>query len=234
MKKIMLSLSIAVLLLMSSCGRSSSGGIEDVVEAFYTFGYDYRKITTVYEKDEVIAETIVEGQLFQDPYKEYVKIVESTEEGMWTEVYCDGGGGYILTDGAVQKTPMKLPKPYGYGEDLTFGEGTEGTLEGKAVLIYEARYQVDVGKPYGIKDKLKATVKQQYFVDTASDTIVKITTDLSEQNRMNAAAIHMSVNQLSYEDAVKAAGEEEPYQEKEELYIFHFGQPTEFEMPKGE
>lgn len=215
----------------TGCEKSNKK-IDSIVKNFYSSGYDYKKILTLYKGEEVISQTISEGQIFQNPYKEHAKIIASSNENIWDEIYCDKSSGYILTDSQLQESPIKMPNPYGYGENITFKQKVDITLDGKKVVSHAAEYTVDIGKTYGIKESLKAIIKQEYIIDPHTGIIIKIKTDLSEQNKINEIAVQMSANKMSYEEALKAYEKNIPYKTEEELYIYNFQNPTEFDMPE--
>ena len=87
MRKSIFSLCASCTLVFVACaGKNESGEIESIVKKFYSSGYDYEKITTLYEDDNLVSEVIVEGQIIQEPYKEHVELVSSTEESLWDEL----------------------------------------------------------------------------------------------------------------------------------------------------
>lgn len=219
-----------ILVLCTGCDKNNKK-IDSIVKNFYSSGYDYKKILTLSKGEEVISQTISEGQIFQKPYKEHAKIIDSADGNIWDEIYCDRSSGYILQDGQLQESPIRMPKPYGYGENINFKQKSDITLNGKKVISYAAEYTVDIGKAYGIKESLKAVIKQEYIIDSHTNIIIKIKTDLSEQNKMNEIAVLISANKMSYEEALKSYEKHTPYKSEEELYIYNFQNPTEFDMP---
>lgn len=84
MRKSILCVCTSCILVFVAC--AGSGEIESIVKKFYSSGYDYEKITTSYEDDNLVSEVIVEGQIIQEPYKEHVELVSSTEESLWDEL----------------------------------------------------------------------------------------------------------------------------------------------------
>lgn len=232
MRKSIFSLCASCTLVFVACaGKNESGEIESIVKKFYSSGYDYEKITTSYEDDNLVSEVIVEGQIIQEPYKEHVELVSSTEESLWDELYYDKYSCTIVKDGNMQKTPSNPQKPYGYGKEIIYEEPKESIWEGNPVTLYDAHYTVDIGKSYQIKENLCAVVRQQYYIDPEKRTLIRISTDLTELNKMNEIAINISVNEMSYEEAVAAYEQSGEYRNTEEVNIFNYNNPTEFDEP---
>lgn len=235
MKKLLLCFLIAYSLILVSCMDKQDSDIkriEDAVTHFYDSGYDYTEKILSYKNGSVVSEEIIEGQVLKSPYREHAKRISSPDKRTWDEIYYSDSASYVLTDGKLQKTHLQLSKPFGYEKKLTFKEPRETTLDGKKVLSYDAEYTIDIGKSYGIREELKAVIKQEYFLDPETNIVLKIKTDFSEQYKINSIALSMSADQMSYEEAVKAWNENGNYQNIEELYIYNYRNPTKFDMPE--
>lgn len=77
-------------LLMTGCSSSSA---EDAVADLYESSYTYQKTTTrandALGKDGTY-QIVTAGKVTNSPYEEYYKIIESTDEILYDEVYCYG------------------------------------------------------------------------------------------------------------------------------------------------
>lgn len=234
MKKILLYVFIACNLILASCASDSNpeiGRIKKSVKHFYDSGYDYTHTISSYENDKLISQEVIEGQVLLYPHREHMKRLTTSDKQTWDEIYYRKFDSYVVKDGKLQKVRLTVEKPCGYGKNLIFQEPRKST-DGKKVLAYDAQYIIHIGKSYGIEQKLDAVIKQEYLLDPKTDILLKITTDLSEQDRLNEIAVNMTANQMSYEEAVKAAEKAANRQHIEELSIYNYRNPTRFEMPK--
>ncbi len=205
----------------AACGKPGAADagepedIEAIVQAFYASEYEYEyEETHTFEKDGVTSGYVFEGQVSLEPYREHVKVhTFGDTASAYSEVTYEEEAGVIsaklvLTDGSVTTQTVQRKYPYGYEQDLVFSEQKEGVTDGTEVVIWHGECVADVGAAYGFEERLTTVVEQTYYVSKTDHTLIRLDTDLTELNRIMAAANAMSGG-LSYEEAPDVAKTEE-------------------------
>ena len=216
----------------SSPGASGEDGIEGIVSSFYRAGYDYEEIHT-FVRDGAESGVIYEGQVFADPYREHVVISTFGDaSSMASEIFYEEAGDkvsaeIIQKDGSTAKQVIGRKFPYGYGQEISFSEDEDGTLDGVAVEIWQGEYVVDVGKGYGLEEDLTAVVSQVYYILKEEQTLVRLDTDLTQVNQMTAVANAMTGSGLTREEAEESV-DMDAQREQVVMKITNMGNPTEY------
>ncbi len=236
-KRIFVTAIVAVMVLtMAGCGSSSGsqntsetqdGSIESIVKEFYETGYDYVRV-------EVGANGSItyEGQLFVDPYREHVTITPSGDyTASYNEATYEENGNKVtatlaMADGSEITQEISRTYPDGYGQEIAFTEGESTELNGEEVQIYYGTYQIDAGTVYGVDD-LVADIDQTYYVNN-DNQIVRIETDKTEYNEYLSAALDVSANGLTRDEALEQEKNSELNYSVTTLDISNYGNPTDF------
>lgn len=247
MKKMKLILvSVCLGMFLVSCGKSSQVNpneivatedtaknfMGNVVNQFYHAGYDYTQIDQ-YKKADQTTQTIIKGQVFVEPYKEHITVVDAgNAESTYSELYYEEKHNKIkatlISNGKrIEQTAKARQYPDGYGQAVTYTKEKNQKIDGKEMLVYQGEYILDVGRVYQIKDELKANVKQTYYITQKQHKIYKIETDLSDYDKMIAIATDISTNGQSKEEA-SANIKKDMLKHSRSLEIEHFGDPTPF------
>lgn len=238
MKK--MSVVVFALFLLSGCQAqedSESSRIEAAISDFYQADYDYDEAWEKYDDENNVTSTVVfRGQVYDSPYKQHVDVVSvSSGENLYDELYyytdiTTTRALFFTADGWVKQLGTR-PRPHGYGVALEYTFVREDMLDGRAIEVYTSSYTVDIGKKYGFEEVVNATISQEYYLDKSEGILVKIITDLSDQNRSVAIANDMSVNGSSLEQAEQNYANSAQEGERHILLIYNYGNPTPFEIP---
>lgn len=208
-------------------------GIEKIVDAFYEADYDYERITETYNKDtDTYTSVIIDGQVFNKPYKEHYKVVSSETEPIAKEIFIENDKARILTNEGWMTQTVSRGRPAGYGKATEFKLDREETLDGKSVEIYTAEYTEKVSELYQIQEELEYTIKQEYYLNKEQQVLIRIVTDWTDRNEKIAIANDMSANGATLEQAQNNVALLPTLQQKETLNIFNMGNATEFEWPE--
>lgn len=214
-------------------------GIESAAAGFFEGKYEYRKEDTYFHGETKLSSTVTEGTVIYWPYLEHIKIVSSSEPTLWDEMYLNGYGQAYkkVVDAKIhigdewQDTKMNREYPYGYGEDLEFKFDREEEADERKIEVYTTEYTVDVSENFRLEEELKATVTQEYFLEKDSNTLIKISTDLTDLNEKLFIANDISVNGAALDTAQKKAEEETGLSEIVTLEIFNYDGDISIEIP---
>lgn len=215
-------------------GCSGSQQAEEAVNRFYEENYTYLKTTT--RTDEVLGEDgiykmVTAGIVTWAPYEEYYKIVESTGEVAFDEVYCYEEGEIIHerigVNGQWVDQTKERSYPYGYGEKLKFRYDRKEELDGDIFKVYKSKYKVPLSISCGDtgEKNVTAVVKQEYYIDEEERQVRRIVTDLTDLNEKKA-----ELNQESNGEnlmTVKINESSRKHGEKEVLDIIKTGDEVE-------
>lgn len=217
--------------------------IEEIVSDFYKADYEYENITeTRNAENQLLSRNVTEGQVFQRPYREHVHFTasEPSSDSGVTDIYYQGFEkavyAVIAVNGGWARQMTTRTHPYGYGERLRFDDTPDPSLSTDGYDVYHATYTAVSPKKYHISKPLTATVKQTYYIDKSSETLIKIETDLTEVRKMRQILTDLSVNGASLEEHSRKGSEENAIQtdeirEMNILSIYHYGNPTDFTIP---
>lgn len=228
--------------LFSGCNNTSSeskSGIEKAVADFYEADYDYEKIDEAYNKNtDSYSNTVYEGQVFNNPYKEHFEVVSPDSNSITKEIYYDNNWifgsvrAHVLTDDGWVLQTVSRNRPMGYGKELQFKLDREETIDGKKVEVYTTEYTESVSKLYQIQEDITYTVKQEYYLDKEQKVLIRIVSDTSDCIEKTAIANDMSANGYTLEQAQNNVKQQLPAsQQKDNLNIFNYGNATEIEWP---
>lgn len=237
MKRILI-VGLALAAALTGCGPSDvpEDGIERIVSDFYSGSYEYRKTLTSRQGGKVTERTVTEGKVVHDPYREYVHLVRSSLDLVWSEAYYYGSGkavdALLRTPDGWQNTKTEQSAPYGYGQTLTFSSEGEQDVDGVATEVYSAQYEVEFQKDFGLDEPLTAVVTQVYYVDKDKQVLTRLETDLTDYSIKNTMANDMAVNGLKLREAEERVAEREDYTQQEVLEISHFGEEISIELPE--
>lgn len=190
MKKRVWLLLPAMGLMMTGCSGSSA---EEAVAELYERGYTYQKTTMRAADvfgDDGTYKLVMAGKVTNSPYEEYYKIIESTDDILYDEVYCYGEGENVTArygvGGQWVEQTQKRSYPYGYDENLKFHYNRKEELEGEKVRVYTAKYNTLISDVYHDEKKIIATVEQEYYINEGSGQVQRIVTDLTDYNEKRA------------------------------------------------
>ena len=236
MKKMHFIIILSAILMCAGCRTASQeGGIEKAVSDFFEGDYEYRQTDIYFHSDTELSSTVVEGKIIQSPYKEYRKLVESSEQSLWDEMYLSGNGKVVDVkmnlNNEWQETKMNREYPYGYDENLQFVLDREEVSDHRKIEVYTAEYTVDVSKNFRLKEDLKATVKQEYFLEKDSNTLIQVETDLTDLNQKLFIANLISANGVSLNDAQSRMEDETDLSEIVKLEIWKSDGEIRIEVP---
>ena len=230
-----------ILLTLSGCNTTGNEGeseIEKAVADFYQAGYDYEKIIETYDQDtDKYTKVILAGQVWQNPYKEHVKVISSDDEYLWEEIFYEKGDdadtvdSYVLSKDGWVSQKVTQNRPYGYGKELQYQLDREETIDGEAVEVYTAEYTDNIAEAFQIQEDLTYTVKQEYYLDKDDGILVRVVTDLADMNKKVAIANDMSANGSTLAEAEKISEQIAGLQQKEILNIYNYGNPTAITWP---
>ena len=130
-----------------------------------------------------------------------------------------------------QETKMNREYPYGYDENLQFVLDREEVSDHRKIEVYTAEYTVDVSKNFRLKEDLKATVKQEYFWEKDSNTLIQVETDLTDLNQKLFIANLISANGVSLNDAQSRIEDETGLSEIVKLEIWKSNGEIRIEVP---
>lgn len=231
----------AISLMLAGCSGENTKDLPKAVSDFYESSYTYRKTTT--KADELLGEDgvyklVKEGKITNSPYKEYYKIVESTDTVMLDEVYCYGDGEVVNAvlgwNGEQVKQTQKREHPYGYGEKLKLQYDREETLDGTAVKVYTSEYEVKLQGGYEDSEtkakEVKAIVEQEYYIDEEKQELRRIVTDLTDLNEKQAE-LNAEITG-SNPIAAKMGESSKEHEEVEVLDILEINEDIDIEIPE--
>jgi hypothetical protein len=236
MKKTRFITIVFMALICVGCHPSSrNAGIENAVSEFFEGDYEYRKTDTYFHGDTEISSTVTEGKIISSPYKEYRKIVESSESSAWDEMYLYGNGKVVdakmSSNDEWVDTKMNREYPYGYGETLQFVLDREEDTDDRKIDVYVAEYTIDVSKNFRLKEELTATIQQEFFLEKASDTLIRIDTDLTDLNQKLFIANDISANDVTFDIAQSHMEKEIGLSEIVKLEVFNNNKDILIEVP---
>lgn len=232
-------LSVFLLTGCQSASEKETSEIAGIVENFFKSDYDYEETTTYYDVDgRIRIMQVIEGQLFQDPYKEHLRVTpySRTIKGTSSDLYRTGKWNfitaYVPTDNGWVKQMQQRAHPHGFGRDLTFSSGKQDTNDPN-LEIYSAEYTVDDGKSYKLNEDLSAVISQKYYVDKDKKILVRIETDLTEMNKKHAMIVDMVENGSTMKQAKEKVAKMNDITQTVVLDIYNLGNATDFDLPKG-
>ena len=78
-----------ILLTLSGCNTTGNEGESEIEKAVADFiRHIYEKIIETYDQDtDKYTKVILAGQVWQNPYKEHVKVISSDDEYLWEEIF---------------------------------------------------------------------------------------------------------------------------------------------------
>ena len=244
MKRLCSILIMIGLLLFVFCGcdkayNEGKTGIEKAIADFYEADYDYERIDEVYDKDtDTYSKTVYEGQVFNNPYKEHMKVVSPDRNSITNEIYYDKNWifgsirAHILTDDGWVLQTVSRSQPNGYGKELQYKLDREETIDGKMAEVYTTEYTESVSKLFQIQEDLTYTVKQEYYLDKDRQVLIRIVSDMTDCNEKTAIANDMSANGSTLEQAQNNVKQLPASQQKDTLNISNYGNATEIEWPE--
>lgn len=232
-------LSVFLLTGCQSASEKETSEIEKIAENFFKSDYDYEETTTYYDVNGRIRNMqVIEGQLFQEPYKEHLRVTpySRTIKGTSSELYRTGKWNFITvyapTANGWVKQMQQRTHPHGFGRDLTFSAARQDTTD-ENLEIYSAEYTVDDGKTYNLKEDLSAVISQKYYLDKDKKILVRIETDLTESNKKYAMSIDMFENGSTMKQAEEKVTKMNDIKQTVVLNIYNLGNATEFDLPKA-
>lgn len=208
---------------------NSDSSIPIWLSDFYNGNYKYQKSTIVVDDQKEIVTSVVEGEKVASPYTEYVKVIKPVQTA-WSEAYYYGDGDNITslinTPNGYVSQQNKREYPYGYGQDLKFTK--DGTIEYEEALcdIYTAEYTQDIAeqmnqqKGVQLSESLIAVISIEYYVDSETDQLRCMITDISDLNAKSNIGITMMTTGVSLEEARKQNNEEAVTKEKLEILSY--------------
>ncbi len=232
---------IFTIFIMVGCSSKKEGEkentIETIVSDFYKSNYCYKETTVQNNKNGKSKETLImEGTVCQNPYKEYKKVVKASGSNLWSESYYYGNGTMITallnTKDGWEKIVMGREHYYGENEKLKFQLKEKKVVEGKVQNIYTTKYETSISKLYNMKEKIDATIKQEYYISEEKQKVLKIVTDLTDYNEKIAIANNILANKTSLEQAKKEV--KNKYQSKEILEVVSDQKEIQIEIPEIE
>ncbi len=176
-----------------------------LLSEFYKTDYEYTKTTTVQTSDYE-SKSVYIGQVFNNPYKEHIVLVESSDYGIKPET---DSGTKLSTDpeiyyyeekpdeitakiinekGEFEQFDVERIYPFGYGEDINFTKLEDTLLEDKPVYVFQGEFTVDIGDLYDLDSELNSNVSQIYYVSKDTQQLVRIESDLTDYNVNNIIA----------------------------------------------
>lgn len=221
---------------MMLAGCSDSHVAEEAVNRFYKENYTYLKTTTRADEsfgEDGIYKMVTAGTVTWEPYEEYYKVIEATDEVLFDEVYCYEEGKKIHTrigvGGQWVNQIQERSFPYGYGENLEFCYDRKEELDGDLFQVYKTKYKVPLSYACGDtgEKSVTAVVKQEYYIEEAEKTVRRIVTDLTDFNEKKAE-LNEEINPAGGKGSETFGG----YGEKEILDILKTGEAAETEMPE--
>ena len=232
---------VFTIFIMVGCSLKKEGEkentIEEIVSDFYKSNYCYKETTVQNNKNGKGKVTLImEGRICQNPYREYKKVIKTSGSNLWSESYYYGNGAMITallnTKDGWKKTVMDKELYYGENKKLKFQLKEKKVVEGKVQNIYTTKYETSISKLYNMKEKIDATIKQEYYISEEKQKVLKIVTDLTDYNEKIAIANNILANKTPLEQAKKEA--KNKYQSKEILEVTSDKKDISIEIPKIE
>ncbi len=234
-KTMFISMAFMVLVCTGCHSVSQEKSIESVVSEFFEADYEYRKVDIYFHGDTEFFSIVTEGKIIYSPYKEYRKIVESSGQSLWDEMYLSGNGKVVdakmNSNNEWHDVKMSREYPYGYGEKLQFVLDREENADNRKLEVYAAEYTVDVSKNFRLEEELKAIVTQEYFLEKDSNTLVQIDTDLTDLNPKLFIANDISANGVALDIAQSHMEKESGLSEIVKLEILNYKGDIWIEVP---
>lgn len=203
--------------LFVSCGKSmpTENQISCIVEEFRNGDYEY--VTTWYNvsaDNQKRMSSVLEGKVISSPYQQYEEVTDfSDSQGLIKQYWytkddeivynmkvrdSDYENGFWITNIAEEKGTAIYER-----DDLTFIFDRTEIIAGKKVYIYDTQYETElhsvVLSPENPEDmkaanpiKLTCVMKLKYYIDFASNEVVRIFIDESDIARANAILSLMS------------------------------------------
>ena len=107
----------------------------------------------------------------------------------------------LRTETGWRTTKLQRERPYGYGETLTvLDENGKDTIDGTPVQVVKTRYTTDLAVPQS-DVVLTADINQTYYIDTETQQLVRIVTDLTDLNRETQMLNDIMANGVTPDEA---------------------------------
>lgn len=202
------------------------------LNTLYHSSYEYKKTTKSNNKVSLV----MEGKILDQPFQEYQKIIQSTGISLFSECYTFEKNhqikAVIKTEDGFLESEAVRNYPFGYGYQLNGTLQKTEQRDGKIIDIYTTQYEENIGKLYRLKGELIATISQEYIIDKESNSVLQMTTDLTDRNKCIAIANSMSSGTLSLDEAKKKLTEEQYNQTIEMIEFSNYNGDISIQLPK--